>query len=70
MNGPWEINTSHRISGLDQRGSVFKLRENAGCFSAGRSRVAVTRPARPERKYYLEVMAALTSADQGRLCGD
>ena len=47
-------NTSHRISGLDQRESVFKLRENGGYLSAGRSRVAVTRPARPEGKYKME----------------
>ncbi len=44
------IDDNHRISGLDQRGSQIGEPMSAGDLSAGRSRVAVMRPARPEGK--------------------
>jgi len=43
-------NTSHHISGLDQRGSMNEITGERFKLSAGRSRVGVTRPGRPERK--------------------
>ena len=46
-----EQNTHHRISGIDQRGSQIGDPVLGGDLSAGRSRVAVMRPARPQRKY-------------------
>ena len=66
MTCPWEINTSHRISGLDQCGSVFKLRENGGCFSAGRSRVAVMRPRGLSAKHNYRIKIKKEGALLGR----